>query len=62
MGNTASELRRKAAMYRHAASVPTNGGNGTDRGLLILAEQLEHEAGVIEDVQRSIAASAPKAR
>jgi hypothetical protein len=49
-------------MYRQAASVPTNGGNSADRRLLILAEQLEREAAVIEDVQRSIARSAPKGR
>jgi hypothetical protein len=42
------ELRRKAALCRRAASIPTSGSGGTDRILLVLAEQLEHEAVELE--------------
>jgi hypothetical protein len=38
------ELRRKAALCRRAASIPTSGSGSADRILLTLAEQLEHDA------------------
>jgi hypothetical protein len=41
---SAKELRRKAALCRRAASVPTTGSTNADRILLELAEQLEREA------------------
>jgi hypothetical protein len=42
------ELRRKAALCRRAASISTSGSGRTDRILLGLAEQLEHEAALRE--------------
>jgi hypothetical protein len=42
------ELRRKAALCRRAAIVPTSGSGEADRILLALAEQLEHEAAIRE--------------
>jgi hypothetical protein len=42
------ELRKKAALFRQTASVPTNGSTSADRVLIKLAEALEHEAAVIE--------------
>ncbi|MBV8337304.1 MAG: hypothetical protein JO358_18060 [Alphaproteobacteria bacterium] len=44
MKANAKELRRKAALCRRAASVPTTGSTNADRILLELAEQLEREA------------------
>jgi hypothetical protein len=41
----AQELRRQAALARHAASVPTSGSGRVDRVLVLLAEQLERDAG-----------------
>jgi len=38
------ELRRKAALCRRAAGIPTSGSSNADRILLALAEQLEHDA------------------
>jgi len=48
---SAKELRRKAALCRRAASVPTTGSTNADRILLELAEQFEREADLRE--QRS---------
>jgi hypothetical protein len=42
------ELRRKAALCRRAASIPTSGSGNADRILLALAEQLEHDAALRE--------------
>ena len=42
------ELRRKAALCRRAASVPTSGSGNADRILLALAEQLERDAALRE--------------
>jgi hypothetical protein len=38
------ELRRKAALCRRAAGIPTDGAANADRVLLALAERLEHDA------------------
>ena len=38
------ELRRKAALCRRAASIPTSGSGNADRILLGLAERLERDA------------------
>jgi hypothetical protein len=38
------ELRRKAALCRRAASIPTSGSGNADRILVTLAEQLERDA------------------
>ena len=38
------ELRRKAALCRRAARIPTSGAGSADRVLVALAEKLEHEA------------------
>ena len=38
------ELRRKAALCRRAASIPTSGSGNAERILLTLAEQLERDA------------------
>ena len=45
-------MRRKAALYRRLARVPTVGGHGTDRILTGLAERLEREAERTEEDQR----------
>jgi hypothetical protein len=42
------ELRRKAALYRRAASIPTSGSANADRILVGLAEQLERDAALRE--------------
>ena len=42
--NLAREMRRKAALCRRAAAIPTKGGKRTDRRLVALAEELEREA------------------
>ena len=39
-----NELRQKASLYRHMASIPTTGGRNEDRLLLDVAGQLEREA------------------
>ena len=38
------ELRRKAALCRRAAAVPTSGAQSVDRILVALAERLERDA------------------
>jgi len=45
----AQELRRKAALARQAASVPTSGSGRVDRVLVLLAEQLERDASILEE-------------
>ena len=42
------ELRRKAAVCRRAAGIPTDGAGNADRILMALAEKFEHEAAVLE--------------
>ena len=42
------ELRKKAALCRRAASIPTSGSSNADRILVALAEQLEHDAALRE--------------
>ena len=44
----AAHLRQKAALYRRAASIPTEGSHRTDRLLIQLAEELEREAAALE--------------
>jgi hypothetical protein len=53
MKASAKELRRKAALCRRAASVPTTGSTNADRILLELAEQLEHEAELREQQSKT---------
>jgi hypothetical protein len=43
------ELRRKAALCRRAASIPTSGSGNADRILVALAEQLEHDAAALRE-------------
>jgi hypothetical protein len=38
------ELRRRAALYRRVAGIPTSGSANTDRILIVLAERLERDA------------------
>jgi len=38
------ELRRKAALCRRVARIPTSGAGNADRILIGLAEKLEHDA------------------
>jgi hypothetical protein len=45
------ELRRKAALCRRAASIPTSGSGNADRILVALAEQLEHDAAALREQQ-----------
>jgi hypothetical protein len=40
----ADQLRRKAKLYRRAASQPTQGGSDADRVLREMAHRLEREA------------------
>jgi hypothetical protein len=42
------DLRRKAARFRRAASIKTEGAAETDRHLMDLAETLERRAGALE--------------
>ena len=44
----AVELRKKAALFRRIARIPTSGGSPVDRVLLHLADRLDHEAGARE--------------
>ena len=44
------ELRRKAALCRRAASISTSGSGRTDPILLALAEQLEREVALVEQL------------
>jgi len=44
----ATKLRRLADLYRRLAKVPTTGGHGEDRLLLVLAERLDGDASVLE--------------
>ena len=46
-----AELRTKARLCRLAASVPTTGGTRADRVLIALAERLEREAIVLEQLE-----------
>jgi len=46
------ELRRQAVFGRRAASVPTSGSGTVDRLLVVLAEQLERDASVLEQVRK----------
>jgi hypothetical protein len=48
----AQELRRRAALARQAASVPTSGSGRVDRVLVVLAEQLDRDASVLEQVRK----------
>ena len=42
----AAELRKKAALFRRIASIPTSGGSPAERVLLLLADRLDDEAAV----------------
>jgi hypothetical protein len=42
------ELRKKAALCRRAASIPTSGSSNADRILVALAERLERDADLRE--------------
>jgi hypothetical protein len=44
----ARDLRKKAALFRRAASIKTEGGARTDRRLIELAEELEREADALD--------------
>jgi hypothetical protein len=44
----AAQLRQKAALYRRAASIPTEGSQRTDCLLIELVEDLEHKAEALE--------------
>jgi hypothetical protein len=44
----AKELRKKAALCRRAASIPTSGSGNADRILLAMAEELERDATLLE--------------
>jgi hypothetical protein len=46
--NRATDLRRIANLCRRVAAVPTAGGHRADRLLVTLAEQLDHEAAMLE--------------
>ena len=43
------QLRQKAELLRRVASIPTHGDGLIDRDLLVLADQLEEEADVMEE-------------
>ena len=46
--NRAAALRRRADRYRRLASIPTSGGQSADRELLVLAEELDDHAAMLE--------------
>lgn len=55
------EFRRKAALCRRAASIPTSGAGNADRILLALAEQLERDATLRErQLQKDVSDRAPQ--
>jgi hypothetical protein len=45
----AADLRQKAALYRHVAGIPTEGGRREDRVLFVIADKLEREAAGLEE-------------
>lgn len=47
------ELRQRAALCRRAASIPTSGSAHADHILVLLAEQLERDASLLEKQSRS---------
>jgi hypothetical protein len=53
------ELRRKAALCRRAATIPTSGSSNADRILMALAEQLEHDAALCERQLRKDVSDGP---
>jgi hypothetical protein len=55
------EFRRKAALCRRAASIPTSGSGNADRILLALAEQLERDAALHErQLQKDVSDRSPQ--
>jgi len=48
----ACDLRKKAALFRRAASIKTDGGALADRHLIELAEELEREAEALEQAAK----------
>jgi hypothetical protein len=56
------ELRKKAALCRRAASIPTSGSGNADRILMALAEQLEHDAALCERQLQKDDPTAPNKR
>jgi hypothetical protein len=43
-----AKLRKKAALFRRVANIPTTGGILADRALHHLADRLDHDAAVAE--------------
>jgi len=63
MPSKVRELRRKAALCRRAASIPTSGSSNADRILVALAEQLEHDAALRErQLQKDVSERPPNRR
>ena len=57
------ELRKKAALCRRVASIPTSGSSNADRILMALAEQLEHDAALRErQLQKDVSDRPPNKR
>jgi hypothetical protein len=56
------ELRKKAALCRRAASIPTSGSSNADRILVALAEQLERDAALRERQLQKDESDAPNRR
>jgi len=52
------ELRRKAALCRRVARIPTSGAGNADRILIGLAEKLEHDA-LLRERQMQATRSSP---
>ena len=48
----AAQLRRKAALCRRAAGIPTKGSNLTNLLLLDIAKRLEREAAALENLEK----------
>jgi hypothetical protein len=46
------ELRKKAALFRRVANIPTTGGSLADRALHRLADRLDHDAAAAEHRRR----------
>ena len=60
MPDLLSELRRKAALCRAAAGIPTQGGGRADRAPRQLAAQFDREAAAFEETNAWLRRSRPQ--
>jgi hypothetical protein len=62
MMTQAQELRQKAALCRRAASTPTSGSAHADYILVLLAEQIERDALLLEKQPQAVTRSTQDSR